>query len=248
MRCDMRPVISSGATIYTDPFAEPISCTCANEHLSRPWFQCDDHGCCMKTARMEWCPEIHTCNQVIELDRYVQARPRPRNIWKTSTSSIWSLPKTHDEPEGWPEVRDVTDFLFPNGMPHMETVSPHLSGAVGNLIHVGRLMVILEAELAKLLDDIHIRREMHNAFHGSHCERVLNEWECSARRPIEAGEAMAAQAGKTLATQRELFDASWMLIKEILNDHKEKAALARDLVVNELEVVRDEHENRGHGQ
>jgi hypothetical protein len=199
----------------------------------------------MKTARMEWCPDVHTCNQVIELHGYVQARPRSRNIWKTSTSSIWSLPTTQDEPESWVEVRDVIDFLFPKGMPHMETVSPHLTGAAGNLLHVGRLIVTLEAKLANLLDDIHIRREMHNAFHGSQCERVLNEWECSARRPIETGEAMASQMGKTLATQRELFDASWMFINEILRDHKGKTTLVEDLTVKELEVVRDEAENRG---
>ncbi|KAL4724052.1 hypothetical protein ACLX1H_008658 [Fusarium chlamydosporum] len=225
MRCDMRPVISSGATIYTDPFAETISCICANKHLGRPWLQCDDHGCCMKTAKMEWCPDVHTCNEVIELNRYVQARPRPRNIWKTSTSSIWSLPTAQDEFEGWVYVRDVVDFLFPKGMPHMETISPHLNNAIGNLLHVGRLIVNLEARLAKLLDNIQIRREMHNAFHGSQCERVLNEWECRAKRPIESGEAMAAQLGKTLAAQRQLFDASWALINEILKDHKEKKTL-----------------------
>lgn len=246
MRCDMRPVISSGITVYTDPFADTLSYTCFNEHLDRPWLQCDDHGCCMKTSKMKWCPDINTCNEVIELHRYVQARPRRRNIWKTSTSSIWSLPPTQDEPESWAPVLDATDFLFPTGMPHMESISPHLNGAVGNLLHVGRLIVALEAKMAKLLDDIQIRRQMHDAFHGAQCERVLNDWECRARGPIEAGEAMLAQMDKTLAAQRELFNASWLLVQEILRDHEDKTTLVRDLTVKKLRVVRDDAENRGY--
>ncbi|GKT98032.1 hypothetical protein FLAG1_00808 [Fusarium langsethiae] len=246
MRCDMRPAISSGTIIYTDPFAETIPYTCLNEHLARPWLQCDDHGCCMKTARMEWCPDVHTCNQVIELHRYVQTRPRSRNIWKTTTSSIWSLPTPEDEPESWVEVVDVVNALFPEGIPHMETISSHLGGAVDDLLHVGRLIVNLEARLANLLDDIHIRRETHNAFHGSQCERVLNEWECKTRGPIETGEALIAQMRKTLATQRRLFDASWILVDEIMRDHEEKMALVGDLTAEKSEVVWDNAENRGH--
>ncbi|WXC44908.1 hypothetical protein QX201_004644 [Fusarium graminearum] len=245
MRCDMRPVISSGATIYTDPFAETMSCTCINEHLARPWLQCDDHGCCMKTAKMEWCSDVHTCNHVTELHRYNQARPRSRNIWKTTTSSIWSLPTPLEEPESWIEVVDVINALFPKGVTHMETISPHLDEAVNNLLHVGRLIVTLEAQLANLLDDIHFRREVHNAFHGLQCERVLNEWECKARGPIEAGAAMATQMRKTLATQRRLFEASWSFIDVILRYHEEKPTSVEDFAVKKLEVVWDDATNRG---
>ncbi|KAG8671228.1 hypothetical protein FPOAC2_04555 [Fusarium poae] len=246
MRCDMRPVISSGNTIYTDPFAETTSCTCANEHLARPWLQCDDHGCCMKTSKMEWCPEVHACNYVTELQRYVQTRPRSRNIWKTTTSSIWSLPPPQDEPESWIKVTDVIDDLFPTGMPHMETISPHLAEAVDNLVYVGRLIVTLEAQLSNLLDDIQMRRDVHDAFHGSQCERVLNEWECKARSPIETGEALTIQMRKTLATQRTLFNASWTFVDEIMRDHEEKMSLVKGLTVQELEVVWDDAGNRGH--
>jgi hypothetical protein len=87
---------------------------------------------------------------------------------------------------------------------------------------------------------------MHNAFHGAQCERVLNDWECRARGPIEAGEAMLAQMDKTLAAQRELFNASWLLVQEILRDHEDKSALVNDLTVKKLRVVRDNAENRGY--
>jgi hypothetical protein len=128
----------------------------------------------------------------------------------------------------------------------METISPHLAEAVDNLVYVGRLIVTLEAQLSNLLDDIQMRRDVHDAFHGSQCERVLNEWECKARSPIETGEALTIQMRKTLATQRTLFNASWTFVDEIMRDHEEKMSLVKGLTVQELEVVWDDAGNRGH--
>ncbi|KAF5000751.1 hypothetical protein FGRMN_1519 [Fusarium graminum] len=216
MRCDVRPVISDGENRYIDPFAEPISCACFGEHSVRPWLQCDTHGCCMKCSEMEWCPEVHSCNDVIELHRYGQARRQTRNIWGPAVGSMWNLPMRPIQPESWQHIQNLEDCLFMGGMPYMTAFSPILNTAVINLVGAGRLILSNKSMLDDLQNSIDARKAMHDASHGEACERVLNEWECVSRRPIETAKAFANQTKRVLIKQQELFESSWALIKNIM--------------------------------
>ncbi|SPJ71628.1 uncharacterized protein FTOL_01356 [Fusarium torulosum] len=235
MRCDVRPIISDGETLYIDPFADPISCGCFNEHSARPWLQCDTHGCCMTYSKMEWCPKVHSCNDVIELHRYGQARRQTRNIWASHPASKWSIPMPPSELENWRGVHSLEDCLFMGNMPDMATSPPVLNTAIFNLVSAGRLLISTQATLGKLLKDIDVRKAMHDACHGEACERVLNEWECVSRRPIETAKALAEQMEKVVTKQRELFDGCWTLIELILRGDNDVEVL----LVNEFEVVMD---------
>ncbi|KAJ4254366.1 hypothetical protein NW762_009960 [Fusarium torreyae] len=236
MSCDTRSIISDGTTLYADPFAEPISCGCHAEHSIRPWLQCETHGCCMKKTKMEWCPEIDSCSEVIELHRYVQARRRLRNIWGASRGSVWSLPIVPSKDEDWRYVRELDDCLFAAGMPYTTASEPVFSEALHNLVCAGRLIVDTQAQLNGLYNCIDKKREMHDYFHGEACERVLNEWECAARGPIESCEALARQMGKALMKQMEVFEAAWRLIQTIMWNEM----VDEELIVDELEIVMDE--------
>jgi hypothetical protein len=184
---------------------------------------------------MEWCPEVHSCNDVIELHRYEQARRQTRNIWASHPASQWSIPMPPSEPENWRSVRSLEDCLFMGNMPDMTTSPPVLNTAIFNLVSAGRLLISTQATLGKLLKDINARKAMHDACHGEACDRVLNEWECVSRRPIETAEALAGQMERVVTKQRELFNGCWTLIEFILRgDHD-----VEGLLVNEFEVAMD---------
>ncbi|KAF5021447.1 hypothetical protein F66182_6511 [Fusarium sp. NRRL 66182] len=234
MRCDMRAIISDGETIYADPFAEPISCGCLSEKL-RPWLQCDTHGCCLTYAKMQYCPKISSCNDVVQLHRYVQASRQPTNIWRTSHDSVWSLPfaqVTND----WRDIRELDACLFPTGMPCTTSFGPVFNEALHNLVAAGRLIAATQLRMDALLNDVGSRRTKHDRLHGEACERVLNEWECAARGPIETGEALAKQMGKALGKQMEVFDASLELMQTVVLVER----VSEELVVDELVVVMDD--------
>lgn len=235
MRCDVRPIISDGEILYIDPFAEPISCWCFNEHSARPWLQCDTHGCCMTYSKMEWCPEVHSCNDVIELHRYEQARRQTRNIWASHPASQWSIPMCPSELEKWCGVRTLEDCLFMGNMPDMATSPPVLNTAILNLVSAGRILIATQATLDKLLQDIDARKAMHEACHGEACERVLNEWECVSRQPIETAKALAEQMRGVVTKQRELFHGCWALIEFILRGDTN----VEELFIGKFEVVMD---------
>ncbi|KAF5714305.1 hypothetical protein FMUND_7485 [Fusarium mundagurra] len=242
MRCDARPVISVGSKVYTDPFACPLPCSCGPEHFVPSYLRCEDHGCCMKKVRMEWCPHVADCNEVFEIHRYVQSYRRPRNIWGPinmlgdSSDSLWSLPMIQEEQEAWSHAPDLEDCLFTGKMPHLTAVPPPFRMAVDNLSNIGYLIVDTQKQLDAVHKDADARRTMHNTFHGQACSRVLNEWECPLQRSVVAAEQIEEQTLKNLVKQREIFNTCWTFIQSIMWSRQ----VGKDLMVQDVPVVWDQ--------
>ncbi|KAM5346457.1 hypothetical protein ACJ41O_009462 [Fusarium nematophilum] len=211
----MRPILSNGSQVFVDSFAQPLRCGCCPDEDIRPWLQCDSHACCMVTARFVWCPLIDTCNEVIEIHRYVQARPKAQDIWNWA---VLTPPPDHDGPidDDWCVIPALEESLFATWPPpHITTTTPLFRMALDNLITSGRLIVQTQMQLAALVEELAKRRALHDAWHGKACERVLNEWECVARRPIETGEAVAAHMSRVLALQIDMFDKNLRLLQMV---------------------------------
>ncbi|KAF4427419.1 hypothetical protein F53441_14081 [Fusarium austroafricanum] len=238
MRCDVRPVISDGDNLYTDPFAEPISCNCPSSPFIRLRLACKEHGCCMQTSKKQLCSDLDACNTAFEVHHYVQAQRRqPRNIWGPYSSSFWSIPVAPEQQKPWVKIRNLEDCLFMQEMPHLTTISDAFEDAIQNLIATGRRINSTQEVLDKLRTDIAIRRAMHIASHGEACERVLNEWECAARGPIATGEAMAKQMSRNLAKNQELFLNNWGFIYSIMCN---KQTDAKQFLVKKSPVIWDQ--------
>ncbi|KAF4978877.1 hypothetical protein FZEAL_4818, partial [Fusarium zealandicum] len=140
---------------------------------------------------MLWCPDVDTCNEVIELHRYLQARPRSQDIWSAGYPIIFDRRFEKSAVDNWCDIQPIDEVLFSAcGLPHLSLLPPLFRHILTNLITTGRLVVTSQTQLAALIEDLDKRRILHDAFHGEACERVLNEWECSAKRPIEAGDAL----------------------------------------------------------
>jgi hypothetical protein len=120
-------------------------------------------------------------------------------------------------------------------MPDMATSPAVLNTAILNLVSAGRILIATQITLDKLFRDVGARKAMHDACHGQACERVLNEWECVSRQPIETAKALAEQMKGVVTKQRELFDGCWALIEFILRGDNN----VEELLIDEFEVVMD---------
>ncbi|KAF9771106.1 hypothetical protein IL306_011271 [Fusarium sp. DS 682] len=241
MRCDARPVISDGSSLFTNPFAGPLPCTCGPEHHVRSYLRCDDHGCCMRRIYMDWCPNIAECNEIFEVHRYIQSHRKPRNVWGPKNmvggkfSSFWNMPTVHKKQKAWDYVPDFESCLFANKMPHLTTITPPFRMAIKNLVSVGHLIIETQAYLSALEHDIDVRRAMHNAFHGTICESVLNTHECAALPPIATGEWLLQKMRKNFVDQKKIFNACWTFIQSMMWARK----VDDSLMLKELAVTWD---------
>ncbi|RBQ64834.1 hypothetical protein FVER53590_02320 [Fusarium verticillioides] len=241
MHCDARPVISDGSKVYTDPFASPLPCSCGPEHFVPSYLRCEDHGCCMKKVRMNWCPHVADCNEVYEVHRYVQSYRQPRNIWGPSDThgdsfdSLWSLPMMQEKKKTWKYAPNLEKCLFTGKIPHLTAVPPPFCKAVENLANIGRLIVQTQAQLGALRNNAAVGRIWHDYFHGEACSRVLNEWECPQQGPIVDAELLVEEKAKDLVKQKEIFNTCWTFIQGMVPCHQ----VGKDLMIQNVPVVWD---------
>ncbi|KAF5538390.1 hypothetical protein FNAPI_11139 [Fusarium napiforme] len=242
MRCDARPVISDGSKDYTDPLASPLPCSCGPQHFVPSYLRCDNHGCCMKKVRMNWCPHVADCNEVYEVHRYVQSYRQPRNIWGPidtngdSFDSLWSLPMIQEKKKAWKHAPNLEKCLFTGKIPHLTAVPPPFRMAVENLANTGRLIAQTKYQLDALRNGTAVRKILHNAFHGEACSRVLNAWECPIQGPIVTAELLEEQMAKNLVKQKEIFNTCWTFIQDMMWSRQ----VGKDLMIQNVPVVWDQ--------
>ncbi|KAF4345937.1 hypothetical protein FBEOM_79 [Fusarium beomiforme] len=101
-------------------------------------------------------------------------------------------------------------------MPPLTSITTPFRVAMDNLLKTGVLIVNTQADLSALERHIAGRRDLHNAFHGEICERLLNSWECDAQNPIATGDELVQIMKENLVMQRKTFNASWTFIQSIM--------------------------------
>lgn len=236
MRCDVRPLLSDGDRIYVDAYAKPLECDCKQEKQIRPWLRCEEHGCCMRTAKMYRCgsgDDAVACGQEpLEYHEYEQAHIR---TFEKDEEHFFGLAAKKRHP--WADIPAVDDLLWPlPGMAPLDSEASRL--ALANLLVVGHLILENVLTMQMLVADKDGARAAHHERHGRECERVLNPWECDDLDEIDTMEVLTGMFKLVRARQIELFGEC----RKVLSAVSEEDLGGRyvDLMVDGMDVVRDE--------
>ncbi|KAF7553226.1 hypothetical protein G7046_g7157 [Stylonectria norvegica] len=241
LRCDVRPLISDGETLIVDPYATPNTCACPVNLQVKPWFRCDEHGCCMVTGKMHRCSQPETC-EIIVYHQYEQTQVQNAIFCQGWHGSMlprlcekWDLPKAAP----WPVI-PILHPISPSITSH-----PCVMRSLTNVRAAGRLVRATQLYMADLLVELAQRRTDHNAEHGA-CERVLNSWECEELGAMATLEALLAMYARIQKKQANLFRACCGLLA-MLEDGMGGMGqdVVKGLVMEEMEILgRDEAEGR----
>lgn len=241
LRCDVRPTISVKIDLV-DPLAEPARCNCSANNEVKPWLRCDEHGCCMITAKMAWCPDSENCTVTLDYHRYHQAPCNVRSSWNAGGPGLPDLHATFDvtDPK-WERLLAFDELFFDGANLQFNPSPPLYVTALDSMIIAGRLIQETKVTLASLKRETGAMTREHHDECGEACEWVLNEWECRSITPIDARRKLMSLFTELLQVETDLFDASWKLLQASLRletgESKAKVEEHELFPIRELEVV-----------
>ncbi|CAM1501885.1 Fc.00g038690.m01.CDS01 [Cosmosporella sp. VM-42] len=223
LRCDIRPILSDGHSLFVDNYAGPCKCNCVDFQTSiKSWFRCENHGCCMRTAKLYECASVYKNCEVREYHRYEQAKPPKSTTWcKTVPDSLF--PNMSFQ-LNWPSVRNF-DEAGHAWMKNTARIAPQENKlyklALDNVLSTGHMISNNLTNIENLTNDLEEQRQAHNMAHGP-CERVLNPWECPELSHIYTFQRALDKLYATLAKQMELYAANTKLHNMAKEDMKMK--------------------------
>lgn len=215
-----------------DPFTIPCGCSCMRNPDVKPWLQCDDHGCCMVTAKMVWCQGVDECEFTRDFHRYTQSKTVIRSTWAAGCPSQTDLTTFYTTADRtWRHLAVLDQLLFQGqSMLHRPLPSLYLT-ALNNMLTTGRLIQTTKTTLSALQRGTKRMVDRHEYLCGEVCERVLNEWECPSIGPIQILRRLAKGMAHFLTRQIKICKANWDLLEAAaLGEGDIDGLLLRDVV------------------
>lgn len=195
MSCDIRPTITSTATLYINPYQTPPRCPCRPSSTpsyyrsssstpanSRP---CPSHACCSLNLILYRCPaycrhptDYHQYTEVYSSTKeyqyhYPQPTSRAAYSYSYSYTNDHTYPSSSHYPCTTPSSRPRwrTLRIFDRNPDFHALESPDLRFAISELVDIGGILLHAETELEKARLRLDRERRRHDAAHGRSCER-----------------------------------------------------------------------------
>ncbi|KAK1724359.1 uncharacterized protein BDZ83DRAFT_752606 [Colletotrichum acutatum] len=211
MSCDIRPTITSTATLYINPYQTPPHCPCrpssspytSYHRSSTPTNSrlCPSHACCSLNLILYRCPAY--CRQPIDYHQYTESSSTtqqhhsyyPQHTSRAACSYSYSYTNDYTYPYSphypypytSPRPRWRTIRIFDRNPDFHALESADLRFAISELVDIGGILLHAESELEKARLRLDRERRRHDAAHGRSCERQRGhqrERECPWTRRI----------------------------------------------------------------
>ncbi|KAK1675502.1 hypothetical protein BDP55DRAFT_533421, partial [Colletotrichum godetiae] len=187
MSCDIRPTITSTATLYINPYQQPPRCPCrpsssSSYHRSssstpsnaRP---CPSHACCSLNLILYRCPAY--CRQPIDYHQYTECTMQnhyPVHTSRTAYSYSYSYTNDHTYPYSshYPSTsppRWRTIRIFDRNPDFHALESADFRFAISELVDIGGILLHADSEFEKARLRRDHERRRHDTSHGRSCER-----------------------------------------------------------------------------
>ncbi|KAK1515948.1 uncharacterized protein CCOS01_13146 [Colletotrichum costaricense] len=209
MSCDIRPTITSTATLYINPYQTPPRCPCrsssSSPNYSSSYYHgsstpsnsrpCPSHACCSLNLILYRCPAY--CRQPTDYHQYAESSTTaqhsyyPQHTSRTANSYSYSYTNDHTYsysphyPYTSPRPRWRTIRVFDRTPDFHALESADLRFAISELVDIGGILLHAESELEKARLRADRERRRHDAAHGRSCERQRGQQrECDWTRRI----------------------------------------------------------------
>ncbi|KAK1624705.1 hypothetical protein BDP81DRAFT_329536 [Colletotrichum phormii] len=191
MSCDIRPTITSTATLYINPYQQPPRCPCRPSSSSSSSYHrsssstpsnarpCPSHACCSLNLILYRCPAY--CRQPTDYHQYTESSTTrqyhyPQHTSRAAYSYSYSCTNDHTypysshypytSPPRWRTIR-----IFDRNPDFHALESADLRFAISELVDIGGILLHADSELEKARLRLDRERRRHDASHGRSCER-----------------------------------------------------------------------------
>lgn len=159
LQCGERPLISNGEKEVVDSYAEPVPCSCQQEENIKPRFRCEDHGCCIVTAKILSC-DGPQCKRMWKCHFYQPSKKADASTWGNyAVLDAWFLSR-----KLWSDAR------------HIPQETPLFVDALLSFRRAGRAVTTTHHRLSRAkstYDDLNQQWE-----HCEECSRTHDPFNC----------------------------------------------------------------------